>query len=230
MSEAIRVVSATRKSAEEFEADTALGRSLTLLRPITPVETEVAFNNSQGLSAVYNQAIARAKDEPAILVFVHDDVYIADVLWVDETRRCLTAFAVVGLAGNVRRLPGQPNWAFVVGPDGTPGWDERDNLSGVVGHGDPPGTLAVFGRVHQECKLLDGVFLAARSTTLLERGVRFDPQFDFHFYDMDFCRQAELKGLRMGTASIKVVHRSDGKFASPEWVAAYERYLAKYGS
>jgi hypothetical protein len=41
--------------------------------------------------------------------------------------------------------------------------------------------------------------LAARSNTLAEKGLRFDPLFDFHFYDLDFCRQAELRKLRMGT-------------------------------
>jgi GT2 family glycosyltransferase len=89
--------------------------------------------------------------------------------------------------------------------------------------------VSYFGPSGVECKLLDGLMLVADSTRLVEAGVRFDEQFDFHFYDMDFCRQAELKGLRMGTWPISVVHESAGAFNTPPWRAGYERYLRKYG-
>jgi GT2 family glycosyltransferase len=90
--------------------------------------------------------------------------------------------------------------------------------------------MSVYGVPHQPCALLDGLMLVPRSTVLNERGVFFDPQFPFHFYDMDFCRQAELKGLKMDTATIKVIHSSGGTFGSPQWAAAYQCYLRKYGS
>ncbi len=41
--------------------------------------------------------------------------------------------------------------------------------------------------------------MAIRSEILIARDLRFDRQFQFHFYDLDFCRQAEIKGVRMGT-------------------------------
>ncbi len=81
----------------------------------------------------------------------------------------------------------------------------------------------------KEVKLLDGVLLIARSSTLLDHDLRFDPTFSFHFYDLDFCRQAELKGVKMGTWSISVIHESHGNFQSEAWRQAYSRYLAKYG-
>ena len=49
---------------------------------------------------------------------------------------------------------------------------------GVAQRHTPPG---------QEVKLLDGVMLAARSNTLAEKGLRFNPLFDLHFYDLDFA-------------------------------------------
>ncbi len=55
------------------------------------------------------------------------------------------------------------------------------------------------GAPGQAVRLLDGVLLAARSRTLLDYGLAFDPRFDLHFHHMDFCRRAELRGLRMGT-------------------------------
>ena len=56
--------------------------------------------------------------------------------------------------------------------------------------------------LNTECKLLDGVFLAAHSAVLLQQRLLFDEIFDFHFYDLDLCRQAERQGVRMGTAPI----------------------------
>jgi GT2 family glycosyltransferase len=110
--------------------------------------------------------------------------------------------------------------------------DNYDNLSGVLGHGDPfPNLrqLSVYGEPGQEVKLLDGVMLAVRSDILIERDLRFDPRFRFHFYDMDFCRQAELKDVRMGTWAISMVHASAGALGVEDWRSAYREYLAKYG-
>ena len=60
-----------------------------------------------------------------------------------------------------------------------------------------------------------GVMLVADSRRLIDTGLRFDPQFAFHFYEMDFCRQAELKGLRLGTWPISIVHESGGAYGTP---------------
>jgi len=208
--------------------ETALGRSLAVQRHARPPELLLFDNNTTGLSALYNAAIEQAAGSPAILVFVHDDVSINDFFWTERIHEALQQFDIIGLAGNRRRSPQQPAWAFA-----TPqfAWDTPEYLSGSVGHGKGVASdgVSYFGPVGVECKLLDGLMLVADSTRLIESGVRFDEQFEFHFYDMDFCRQAELKGLKMGTWPISVVHESAGAFNTPVWRAAYERYLRKYG-
>jgi GT2 family glycosyltransferase len=111
--------------------------------------------------------------------------------------------------------------------------DSYENFSGVVGHGEglpQLRQLSIYGPPGLPVKLLDGLFLAVRSSMLSKHELRFDPQFDFHFYDMDFCRQAEMRGLRMGTCPISVVHRSAGQLGTPAWSAGYARYLRKYGN
>ena len=70
---------------------------------------------------------------------------------------------------------------------------------------------------------------AAKRSTLNGRGVRFDPRFTFHFYDMDFCRSARERGLRLGTWPICLTHQSTGAFGSEGWLKGYESYLAKWG-
>ncbi|WP_205194906.1 tetratricopeptide repeat protein [Burkholderia sp. Ax-1719] len=223
----IRLVCGTRSSRERFSTDTALGRSLKLYAHLPDLELQLFDSNSRGLSTIYNEAIEDAKQNPAHLVFIHDDVWLQDFFWAERIRESLARFDVVGLAGNLRRAARQPSWAF------TPElkWDDRKYLSGTVGHGKgfPCDIASYFGPSGQECKLLDGLLLAADSETLSRSGLRFDEQFAFHFYDLDFCRQAELKRLRMGTWPIAVVHESGGAFNSPGWRAGYDQYLRKYG-
>lgn len=222
----IRIVCGTRVSEQDFSKKTALGRSLLIHQAVNEVEIVLSAENAEGLSTIYNRAIDAAKDDPAILVFVHDDVHLCDFLWSVRIREAVEAFDVVGLAGNTRRLEGQPAWAFV---DDRFTWDEKRYLSGLVGHGKGfPCNISDFGPVPQECKLLDGLLLAADSERLWEAGVRFDEQFEFHFYDMDFCRSAEINGLRMGTWPLSVVHESGGGFGTPSWRESFRRYQLKH--
>jgi glycosyltransferase involved in cell wall biosynthesis len=228
----IRFITATRLSQQEFFKSTPLGRSLPNYREFPKrqaIEVRVFANNSEGLSTVYNIAIEEAKADPAILIFIHDDVYLSDYYWAEHLHAALEHFDIVGLAGNRRRVPRQASWMYL---DGDFTRDNYDNMSGVLGHGDPfPNLrqLSVYGEPCHEVKLLDGVMLAVRSETLIGRDLRFDPQFRFHFYDMDFCRQAELRNIRMGTWAISVVHASPGALGVEDWRSAYRRYLDKYG-
>ena len=74
------------------------------------------------------------------------------------------------------------------------------------------------------------MLLIANSPTLHLHDLRFDERFDFHFYDLDFCRQAELRNVRLGTWTISVVHQSRGVLGTSGWRAAYASYLEKWGS
>jgi GT2 family glycosyltransferase len=110
-------------------------------------------------------------------------------------------------------------------------WDDRAHLSGSVAHGTRPfGSVSFFGPVPAECELLDGVFIAARTAALLKNEVFFDSRFDFHFYDMDFCRSARQRGLHLGTWPICLTHQSGGAFGTPPWQLKYREYMEKWGS
>lgn len=229
----IRVVCATRRTSRgEFDTQTALGQSLSLRLP-PQVELRLFPANGAGLSHVYNIAIEESRDDPAMLLFVHDDVRLCDLFWADRLRDGLNAFDVIGIVGNRRRVPRQPSWAFsaVDFVSDRLTVDDRQNFSGAFCHGEgaAPEGIDAFGPSGQSVKLLDGLFLAARSDTLWEKSVRFDERFEFHFYDLDFCRQAERAGLSLGTWPISVIHASKGHFAGKRWRQAYERYIEKWG-
>jgi SAM-dependent methyltransferase len=221
----VRVISASQRSEADFWTHSALGQSLGAHMARDPrLALSVACSNRRGLSELFNQAIADFPD--AVLVFVHDDVWIDEPYFVDAVLAGLHQFDVIGVAGNRRRLAGQPAWPFV---DLQFTWDAREQLSGRVGHGHTAhGQITVYGPTPAPCALLDGVFLAAYCSTLRERGVGFDAQFDFHFYDLDFCRSATQAGLRLGTWPLALTHQSGGAFGSPAWQQKYALYAAKW--
>ncbi|MBS0266511.1 MAG: hypothetical protein JSS02_31555 [Planctomycetes bacterium] len=223
----IELVAASRRTEREFWTQAALGLSLRRLQHDRRLSARLYFENARGLPDVYNERI-RGTDSAEILVFVHDDVWIDDCFFADRLLEGLQAYDVLGVAGNRRRVPRQPAWVFV---DEQFTWDQPTNLSGRVSHGaNYCGQIAWFGNVPAECELLDGLLLASRKEVLLSRQVTFDSRFAFHFYDLDFCRLARDRQLRLGTWPIGLTHESSGAFGSANWKLAYQLYLQKWGS
>lgn len=222
----IDLVCATRLTSDEFWGRSALGLSLRRMAHDDRLKARVFYENRRGLPALYNERIA-APDAAPVLAFIHDDVWLDDYFFHEHVMAGVQACDVIGVAGNRRRAPLQPSWAF---PSLKFEWDERANLSGVVSHGPSPfGVISAFGPVPADCELLDGVLLAARRDVLRERQVGFDERFEFHFYDMDFCRSARAAGLRLSTWPIAITHQSEGGFGSNSWLESYKRYVAKWG-
>jgi GT2 family glycosyltransferase len=222
----IQIVSATRSPQNEFQGTTALGRSLERIAHHGGMTAMVATGNSRGLPLVYNEMLDRAADD-TIVIFMHDDIWIDDYFLIQRVIDGLKHYDVVGVAGNRRRTVRQPSWLHV---NLQFEWDAPENLSGVVSHGPHPGgQVQHYGPSPAACELLDGVFLAAKKITLAESNVRFDPLFDFHFYDLDFCRTARRQGLRLGTWPICLTHQGQSIFGTPDWRRNYEAYLRKWG-
>ena len=223
----IEIVSATRMSKSEFWKKSALGFSLKRLATDARLTSYIAYENRRGLPEVFNARIT-SQSSHEILVFIHDDVWIDDYFLADRLLEGFKTYDVIGVAGNRRRIPNQPAWAFISVTDKGV-WDDQVNLSGSVAHGPYPfGSVRFYGDAPAECELLDGVFLATKKSILTNHEVLFDPHFNFHFYDMDFCRSARNKGLRLGTWPICLTHQSVGAFNSPNWREKLSLYLEKW--
>lgn len=220
----IKLIVATRESENNFFKKTGIGRSF-IKSPY--IDLKIFFNNKIGLPKIYNKVIKESYNDPAVLIFSHDDVCILDYFWCNRIFEGLDKFEIIGLAGNKKRHPKQPSWAFI---DKNMTWDKPENLSGVVGHGKyfPPSNLSLYGPPRQKVKLLDGLLIAVKSKTLQKNNLLFDEIFDFHFYDLDFCRQAEEMGISCGTWDLSVIHESGGNFKSKEWKNSYQIYLNKW--
>ena len=220
----IEVISATRHSEKSFWDNSALGLSLQRIGFDNKIVPKITFDNKKGLPSVYNQAIRNA-DENSYLVFIHDDVWIDDHFFSHRIIEGLSNYDVIGVAGNRRKLSKQPAWAFI---NDNFVWD-RGNLSGAVAHGQYPfSNVAFFGALPVSCELLDGVFLATKKSLLVKNNCYFDEIFDFHFYDMDFCRTARKVALNLGTWPVAITHQSSGAFRSEGWKNNYSIYIEKW--
>jgi GT2 family glycosyltransferase len=222
----VEFVCATRRSEEEFWTQSALGLSLIRMSFDRRILPRVAVSNTYGLPDIYNHSL---DDEtgPDIQIFIHDDVWLMDHFLVDRVLEGLQHCDVLGVAGVRQRVPGQPAWCFS-DTELTP--IDQALKAGSVAHSEEPfGRITHFGDCPAECELMDGVFLATRKSVLKRAGVRFDPQFDFHFYDMDFCRAARQRGLKLMAWPIALTHQSKGSYISSHWREKYEAYLRKWG-
>lgn len=229
------LVSATRSDQAEFVRSAFLARSLRRAGTHWPLRLRLFPENVRPLPECYNQAIDECGAED-VLVFVHDDVYIDDWAIGQHIQDALRHFDVVGVAGNVARQPMQLAWhckpARALNHETLQlsDWDTA-NLSGSVAHGDPGRSIVQFyGPTPKSVAMLDGVLIAARAAVLRKSAVRFDPQFAFHFYDLDFCRTAIAAGLRLGTWPLAITHASQGQSIHSEaWQQSAGRYLTKWG-
>lgn len=225
----IEIVSATRMTETEFWQKAALGLSLRrIVGNGKPIAARVAYENKKGLPEVYNAAI-QADEGQNILVFMHDDVWIDDFFFADRIVDGLKTYDVIGVAGNRRTTSNQPYWGFI---DETFGEGRaQEFLSGAIGHAAHPfGPVNYYGVTPAEVELLDGVFLAARKDVLRKHGLTFDTRYDFHFYDLDFCRAARAQGLHLGTWPICLTHQSEGAYQTDAWRERLIVYWEKWGA
>lgn len=228
----VRIISATRYSELHFNRFSKLGIALQKICYDPNITVSVSYENclprGLGLSALYNQYL-HPQYENEILLFVHDDVYIDDYFLSFRLNEAIAHYDVIGVAGN-RTLP-SPEISWILDRDLAGGfyWQAKETLSGAVAHFKKLGeAVSEYGRVPSSCRLLDGCFIAVNGDKVIPSGARFDKQFEFHFYDLDFCRSCDSQGLKLGTWPIAITHDSGGAFGSEEWEAACALYFAKW--
>ena len=232
----VRVVVATQKKTEtEFKAATFLGQSLGMCPPQLRPELSVLLDNGGpdcvGLSEFYNSFL-EVQYRNEIALFIHDDVYLNRLVFRISLASRNPSLRRSGRCSNADPDFAEPSWALGWNREKYPsGWQRADALSGAVAHYSKKRAgvgVSYYGPAPRQCKLLDGLFLAVNVGRAVEGGVRFDEQFQFHFYHLDFCRTADARGLRIGTWPIALTHGSGGAFGSDAWVSARERYMKKW--
>lgn len=184
--------------------DTDLFRSLTRLRAGS---FQFFENNRVGVAERYNQVLAERAGRDEIVVFLHDDVLVTDVFVVDKLNEAINryGFTIIGVAGTS---------TYEIAPrDRLSNWlqPQSKGNSGSLEHVVGEDTLwTACGPTPRRCVVMDGVFLAVDVERIGQ--LRFDEQFAFHFYDLDFCLSADREGLTLGTTNVHMTHRSYGNY------------------
>ena len=218
------IVSATRNTSK-YKVD--LSKSLKSL-DLNNTDVIIHTDNKQSLPIVYNNYMCKEYyDKYQCILFVHDDVYVDDTKVFNKIKTQFNkGYSVVGLAGSSTVDIKEPALWHIM--------SDKKSWSGAVAH---PFTndsnqlyVTSFGPTPKRCIMLDGLFLAVNTKLLRKTDIKFDMQFDFHHYDIDFCLQCNENKLKLTTAPINVIHDSPGLLSidDPVFQRSQKRFINKY--
>ncbi len=173
-------------------------------------------HNKDPLSSLYNKFISEQYRD-YIVVFVHDDVYIADGDFVIKCHDAIEKYDVFGVAGGAGSISIEQNkpclWHLIS--------SEKVGFAGhfsdteeIIKHKPYLTTswVTTFGTSPNKATLIDGVFFGVNVEKVLDAGIKFDEECParFHFYDLLFCVKAKKKGLSLGVFPFNIFHASHG--------------------
>ena len=175
-------------------------------------KTEVNIYENDGVSSlteIYNIGLKESKNE--IVVFMHDDLILETPNMTPKIVKLFEKhpeYGIIGIAGTDKLTSGR--W-----------WDNRDNMFGVVGHIHEGKrhvnhySKGVFNDVLKDVVIVDGLFFAVHKGRIKKE---FNEQFEgFHFYDISFCVENFLEGVKIGlTTKLGVTHKSIG-MVNKQW-------------
>ena len=235
----------TRKTEEEKDS-LPIVKTLSMMNLDKRVNVKVfvEFKNIDGLSTVYNRFISEHKDEidqNSYVVFVHDDIWINDVLFFDKIVSAAKSFKVIGACGGKA-------WNSYGNGDVPVIWTHASRSAGMSGfmiHAADEAQSQVkhevtfegrnifasnYGYSPSRTLTIDGCIICFTKHAI-DAGLRFDEKFKFHFYDMDVCFSAFVKKLEVGTAPILITHESLGYSVSqPQFMESQKTFMEKWFS
>jgi len=219
----VYLVTATKAKTEEDFSKRPIFKSLKKYYELysrDEFEFEVVKGNSNGLPTVYNRYLTE-EHKGDIVLFVHDDVIINDLFLVDHLNK--SPWAVTGLAGaSVVSLEADKcAWHIMSKPDTRKG-EVKHIKQGTV-------WTTVFGPSDGAVTVIDGLFIAVDIEKILQRGVKFNEEFDFHHYDISFCLDCVNSSLSVGVLPINVIHYGLGdSMLTPEWEESNKKFKNAY--
>jgi hypothetical protein len=174
--------------------------------------TEILMYENDGkmsLTQVYNKGLKESVND--IVVFIHDDLILETPNMTPKVVKLFEKhpqYGIIGIAGTDNLTSGR--W-----------WDNRKNMYGVVGHIHEGKrhvnyySKGVFNDELKDVVVVDGLFFMVRKSLLKKE---FNEEFKgFHFYDISFCVDNYLDGVKIGlTTKFGVTHKSVG-MTNKEW-------------
>lgn len=213
----IRIVIPCQKEASTCfltsHTDTNEGIEKLKKEEIAEVKIDVFANNTLTLTQLYNKAIDESKDSVDFLVLMHSDVYFELYDFVKRLIENKDKYDVVGFAGTKKISLSNSPLTWFTGSSKFP--DERYGkvIQNMNGHYEQ----SFFNFAHPEVKdtevlTIDGLLMCLNKK-VLESGIRFDEQFTYDFYDLDFCFSIQTQtDFKIGVfVDNKLLHESVGR-------------------
>lgn len=175
------------------------------------IEVIEVINKGVSLTEAYKKALAQAKNN--IVVFCHDDITIETKQWGNKLIKLFNnnpEYGIIGVAGT-KYMAESGQW-----------WSNPRKMYGRVKHtNEGKSWLSTYsddlGQELEEVVIVDGVFFAIDKTKIKSD---FNETVEgFHFYDVTFCFENFLKGVKVGvTTVVRVNHNSIG-MTNEQWEA-----------
>jgi len=202
--ESVSVVISTRKIDESYREH--------VRKMFSQPDTEILMYENDGemsLTQVYNKGLKESVND--IVIFMHDDLILETPNMTPKIVKLFEKhleYGIIGIAGTDKLTSGM--W-----------WQNRENMFGVVGHIHEGKrhvnhySKGVFNDVLKDVVIVDGLFFMVRKSLLKKE---FNEQFEgFHFYDISFCVENYLEGIKIGlTTKFGVTHKSIG-MVNKQW-------------
>jgi len=202
--ETVSVVISTRKIDEGYREH--------VRKMFSQPDTEILMYENDGemsLTQIYNKGLKESVND--IVVFMHDDLILETPNMTPKIVKLFEKhpeYGIIGIAGTDKLTSGM--W-----------WQNRENMFGVVGHINNGKrhvnhySKGVFNDFLKDVVIVDGLFFIVRKSLLKKE---FNEQFvGFHFYDISFCVENQLEGVKIGlTTKFGITHKSIG-MTNKQW-------------
>jgi glycosyltransferase involved in cell wall biosynthesis len=178
-------------------------------------------NGEKSLAQVYNEILEEANTD--IVILCHDDIYFEATGWYNKILKHFekSDFGIIGMAGSTS-MPSSGQW-----------WEDRKKMVGIVNHesGGKKWESKYSESFHNnvfETIIVDGLFMAINKKRIKSN---FIEDFKgFHFYDIPFCFENYLQGVKVGViTNIRVTHKSIGQ-TNEQWEENRKLFAEKYKS
>jgi len=176
-------------------------------------------NGEKSLSQTYNEILKESKYD--IVVLCHDDIEFDTHPWGKKIIKHFTNsdFGILGVAGTTN-IPESGMW-----------WEDKRKMIGIVNHKhegkkwESKYSKSWGDEITESC-LVDGLFIALNKKNIVES---FDESVSgFHFYDVHFCVNNFLKGVKIGVIyNVRLTHLSIGQ-TNEKWEQNKLLFIEKY--
>jgi GT2 family glycosyltransferase len=180
---------------------------------------EVVNNNQKSLSEVYNSILRDSKHN--LVILIHDDLILPQNFLKSLIKQFNeTDYGIIGLAGTTH-LNEMGVW-----------WGDRTKMIGIVKHKSNGKTWESkysynWKKEIKDVVLIDGLFIGINKDKI-KKG--FNENYKgFHFYDIPFCVDNHLSGVKIGvTFDFVVTHKSIGQ-TNQSWEESRQQFIKEYG-